>query len=80
MSGVYSCKQKTADDRKTRLELIGVIYRYENIKITKNMDREIIDIITKTNTLFFPAKDGIRDCGVTGVQTCALPIFRGLNR
>src|SRR3712207_8505734 len=24
---------------------------------------------------FFQAKDGIRDIGVTGVQTCALPIF-----
>src|SRR3712207_8140223 len=26
---------------------------------------------------FFQAEDGIRDIGVTGVQTCALPIFRG---
>src|SRR3712207_6866780 len=25
---------------------------------------------------FFQAKDGIRDIGVTGVQTCALPISR----
>src|SRR3712207_6911581 len=24
---------------------------------------------------FFQAKDGIREIGVTGVQTCALPIF-----
>src|SRR5207249_6137937 len=24
---------------------------------------------------FFPAEDGIRDRNVTGVQTCALPIF-----
>src|SRR3712207_8659644 len=24
--------------------------------------------------MFFQAKDGIRDIGVTGVQTCALPI------
>src|SRR3712207_8339041 len=24
---------------------------------------------------FFQAKDGIRDIGVTGVQTCALPIW-----
>src|SRR3712207_2874879 len=27
---------------------------------------------------FFQAKDGIRDIGVTGVQTCALPIFQYL--
>src|SRR5256885_19092 len=26
---------------------------------------------------FFQAEDGIRDCKVTGVQTCALPIFTG---
>src|SRR3712207_6784535 len=28
---------------------------------------------------FFQAEDGIRDIGVTGVQTCALPIF-GISR
>src|SRR3712207_9163746 len=27
------------------------------------------------NFIFFQAEDGIRDIGVTGVQTCALPIF-----
>src|SRR3712207_2987185 len=26
-------------------------------------------------SIFFQAEDGIRDIGVTGVQTCALPIF-----
>src|SRR5207245_4969037 len=28
---------------------------------------------------FFQAEDGIRDATVTGVQTCALPIWRGLH-
>src|SRR3712207_7434492 len=28
---------------------------------------------------FFQAEDGIRDIGVTGVQTCALPIYNFLN-
>src|SRR3712207_8897826 len=28
---------------------------------------------------FFQAEDGIRDIGVTGVQTCALPICRVLD-
>src|SRR3712207_8337527 len=28
---------------------------------------------------FFQAEDGIRDIGVTGVQTCALPISEGLH-
>src|SRR5438874_13736825 len=29
---------------------------------------------------FFQAEDGIRDLYVTGVQTCALPIFRRMHR
>src|SRR5688572_32550246 len=28
---------------------------------------------------FFQAEDGIRDLTVTGVQTCALPIYTGSN-
>src|SRR5438046_10730981 len=28
---------------------------------------------------FFQAEDGIRDWSVTGVQTCALPIFTDIN-
>ena len=27
------------------------------------------------HVFFFQAEDGIRDIGVTGVQTCALPIY-----
>src|SRR5258707_5899967 len=30
-----------------------------------------------TGCFFCQAEDGIRDIGVTGVQTCALPIFLG---
>src|SRR2546422_6181157 len=29
---------------------------------------------------FFQAEDGIRDVAVTGVQTCALPIYRWVGR
>src|SRR3712207_7193717 len=29
------------------------------------------------SVLFFQAEDGMRDIGVTGVQTCALPIWDG---
>src|SRR3712207_7092261 len=29
----------------------------------------------RTYLFFFQAEDGIRDIGVTGVQTCALPIY-----
>src|SRR5690606_39590397 len=31
-----------------------------------------------SDVFFFQAEDGIRDFHVTGVQTCALPIFRRL--
>src|SRR3712207_6131578 len=31
-------------------------------------------------SFFFQAEDGIRDIGVTGVQTCALPIYHGRDR
>src|SRR5699024_11969950 len=30
-------------------------------------------------SFFFQAEDGIRDRNVTGVQTCALPIYGGLT-
>src|SRR3712207_412436 len=33
-------------------------------------------IIVSLYFFFFQAEDGIRDIGVTGVQTCALPIFK----
>src|SRR5438067_6576841 len=42
----------------------------------------MIDFIYETETwvaiafFFFQAEDGIRDRNVTGVQTCALPIYR----
>ena len=31
-----------------------------------------------SQVFFFQAEDGIRDIGVTGVQTCALPIYGNL--
>src|SRR3712207_4332150 len=34
-------------------------------------------ILSVLSYVLFQAEDGIRDIGVTGVQTCALPIFLG---
>src|SRR5947209_14822466 len=34
------------------------------------------DAVVRGFFFFFQAEDGIRDIGVTGVQTCALPISR----
>src|SRR5438445_10945245 len=33
----------------------------------------------RESVFFFQAEDGIRDIGVTGVQTCALPIWRDVG-
>src|ERR1039457_100679 len=36
----------------------------------------MLDVDTFVSLFFFQAEDGIRDYKVTGVQTCALPIWR----
>src|SRR3712207_9447375 len=38
--------------------------------------RDLDHLVLAFVVFFFQAEDGIRDIGVTGVQTCALPIFR----
>ena len=50
-------------DRDGRDEVRG----YRNIEVGCDVGRFVF---------FFQAEDGIRDSPVTGVQTCALPIFR----
>src|SRR5699024_11942403 len=35
-----------------------------------------VDIIRNNRAFFLQAEDGIRDRNVTGVQTCALPIYK----
>src|SRR5258707_12713697 len=39
-------------------------------------DSRSVARLTRSEYFFFQAEDGIRDIGVTGVQTCALPISR----
>src|SRR5258707_12014569 len=41
--------------------------------------KEIACIQSATSRFFFQAEEGIRDIGVTGVQTCALPIFEAVH-
>src|SRR3712207_5905956 len=36
--------------------------------------------VRKRLIFFFQAEDGIRDIGVTGVETCALPIYHSIHR
>src|SRR3989442_7691728 len=37
------------------------------------------DVVLTSHFFFFQAEDGIRDADVTGVQTCALPIYEALR-
>ena len=37
--------------------------------------RDLNGCVVNVNNFFFQAEDGIRDTSVTGVQTCALPIW-----
>src|SRR2546430_11396043 len=43
-------------------------------------EKGIPDLIFVEYCLFFQAEDGIRDLTVTGVQTCALPIWTDRHR
>src|SRR5256886_10844306 len=48
------------------------VYRY-NV-VTRDVELDAAQLI-KMFCFFFQAEDGIRDLTVTGVQTCALPIY-----
>src|SRR2546430_4408008 len=54
-----------------------------NINVTPMVDVMLVLLIIfrvlsrLLHLFFFQAEDGIRDLTVTGVQTCALPIFSG---
>src|SRR3712207_7617401 len=52
----------------TNLEDVG------NKDIVSRIIYRVLSVSLTTVGFFFQAEDGIRDIGVTGVQTCALPI------
>src|SRR5260370_22716245 len=43
--------------------------------ISDSISGDSSDTVTQHFFFFFQAEDGIRDSSVTGVQTCALPIY-----
>src|SRR3712207_9021638 len=51
-----------------REEWMGIAVEYRRVTLPAAPMR-------KQRILFFQSEDGIRDSGVTGVQTCALPIW-----
>src|SRR5256886_2041601 len=53
--------------------------------VTDKWERMTIQVVSSTRIgsyvfFFFQAEDGIRDLTVTGVQTCALPIYAAAGR
>src|SRR3712207_8178490 len=54
-----------------REEWMGIAVEYRRVTLPAAPMR-------KRRLLFFQAEDGIRDSGVTGVQTCALPILESV--
>src|SRR2546429_4608520 len=54
----------------------GGVYAHRVMKEADGSEQDVSDVEMRCGILFFQAEDGIRDVAVTGVQTCALPIFR----
>src|SRR3712207_8894227 len=52
----------------------------ENTHFSIYLSYKLNDSQVEKILFFFQAEDGIRDIGVTGVQTCALPICRRCAR
>src|SRR5258707_7824722 len=51
------------------------ICEYHVYSQSEDAIRDVVIYVVHLFFFFFQAEDGIRDIGVTGVQTCALPIF-----
>src|SRR5271169_6921750 len=67
------------------MEFIGLIHAAQNCDVIfhgRSGDHDGLKAVLQRGILlnlfsfFFQAEDGIRDATVTGVQTCAIPIFR----
>src|SRR5437870_10726534 len=57
------------------------MWRWQRMVRGVNVRMEMVEVVVEDECFFFfQAEDGIRDGHVTGVQTCALPIFRGSDR
>src|SRR2546429_1458613 len=54
-------------------------YICDNLRYLELHGRRIFELYFFRVFFFFQAEDGIRDVAVTGVQTCALPIFEHVS-
>ena len=55
------------------------MHRYVDVLYARLNFGWVIILFVAFVFFFFQAEDGIRDTSVTGVQTCALPIFPMVN-
>src|SRR5947208_4578113 len=55
--------------------LVPLLPRFIHVHAVMALLRRPVNVLVHRPRFFFPAEDGIRDDLVTGVQTCALPIF-----
>src|SRR5256885_12081774 len=61
-----------------RVETLHVVHGEEEIELAGEQMHLVVEPrLKRNNGYFFQAEDGIRDYKVTGVQTCALPIYCG---
>src|SRR5256885_9713696 len=60
------------EDEKARISYVNGWHTVKSWRAWAGQDRE-------SRCFFFQAEDGIRDYKVTGVQTCALPIWAVLS-
>src|SRR5258707_4239306 len=64
-ASVWGDGARSSEAARPRAYVAGKLNAYTPNSLTWSFD-----------VFFFQAEDGIRDIGVTGVQTCALPIYR----
>src|SRR5256884_2439307 len=72
---VQQTSVRTSDSRRIERQLVGTSLWAVVSTAWRCCSSQSLRV--RSVFFFFQAEDGIRDVAVTGVQTCALPIFRG---
>src|SRR6266542_4150930 len=78
------CRSRWSPQHKKKKTLIAAALIEEDVESRSldwhKKDIEELEQLRHFVFFFFQAEDGIRDATVTGVQTCALPIFDQIAR
>src|SRR5947209_7835963 len=67
---------RAADQSRKKNAMREITQRSASNTATRQLQDQLREVNAHDVLFFFQAEDGIRDIGVTGVQTCALPISR----